>query len=129
MNVSGLPTTPPCSPNQRNSLVDRGLDLYLASKTSRTALKWGSINIGLLSVLMFDISNQCPYAVSKWYYLEYAVAVLIACSVVFHFGRYFYIFFSFDPVQGTEEQRRLMQFEANGEYGFVHLEFLSRTTH
>lgn len=115
MNCSGRLTTPPCSPNQRNNLVDRGLDLYLDARKSRSALKWGSINVALLSVLLFDISNQCPFAVSKWYYLEYAIAAVIALSVVFHFGRYFYIFFSLEPVQGTDEQRRLMQFEANGE--------------
>lgn len=113
MNCSAR-LTPPGSPNARNKLVDRGLDLFLDAHKCRNALKWGTINVVVLSVLLFDISNQCPYSVSKWYYLEYAFAALAALSVCFHFGRYFYIFFSFEPVQGTEEQRRLMQFETGG---------------
>lgn len=107
-------TLKPGSPRQKSEIVDRGLDVYMQAKASRHALKWGSINVVLLSILMFDISNKCPFAFSKWYYLEYAVTACLALSVMYYFGKYFYILFSFEPVKGTEAQRKLLQFGVGG---------------
>ena len=69
--------------------------------------------MGLLSVLLFDISNKCPYSFSQWYYLEYAAAAILGLSVVYYFGRYFYYVFSKEPLRGTEFQRKLLKFEVD----------------
>ncbi|XP_055531516.1 transmembrane protein 209 [Wyeomyia smithii] len=103
----------PNSPSQRSPLVDRTLDLYLNNRRSRECLKWGSLNIVLLSVILFDISNKCPYSFSQWYYLEYAAAALLATSVVYYFSCYFFHLFSKEPLRGTDYQRKLLKFDVD----------------
>lgn len=103
-----------CTPNERSEIVDKGLNIQLHSKTSRHALKWGLINVVILSVLMMDISNRCPFTYSKWFYVEFAVAGLVAASVLYQFCRYFHFIFSFEPIKGTVEQKRLLQFNDAG---------------
>ncbi|XP_058463473.1 transmembrane protein 209 isoform X1 [Malaya genurostris] len=103
----------PNSPTQRSPLVDRTLDLYLNKQRSRECLKWGSFNIALLSIIMFDVSNKCPYSFSHWYYVEYAAAAIIFCSVVYYFSRYFYYMFSKKPLEGTDTQRKLLKFDTD----------------
>ncbi|KXJ84119.1 hypothetical protein RP20_CCG017529 [Aedes albopictus] len=108
-----MSTSSPNSPSLRSPLVDRTLDLKLNIRRARECLVWGSINVGLLSVLLFDISNKCPYSFSQWYYLEYAAAAILGLSVVYYFGRYFYYVFSKEPLRGTEFQRKLLKFEVD----------------
>ena len=83
------------------------------TKISRECFKWGSVNILLLSIVLFDISNRCPYASSKWYYVEYIAAGLLGLSAFYYFARYFYYLFCLEPVKGSEEQRKLLKFDIN----------------
>lgn len=98
--------------------MDRTLDLYLTNSRSRECLKWGSINIALLSILLFDISNKCPYSFSQWYYLEYAAAAILTGSVLYYFGRYFYYLFSREALKGSDQQRKLLNFD-NDDHSFI----------
>ncbi|KAL9700446.1 hypothetical protein quinque_003887 [Culex quinquefasciatus] len=108
-----MSSSSPKSPSQRSPLVDNTLDLYLNTRRSRECLKWGSINIGLLSIVLFDISNKCPYSFSPWYYVEYVAAGILGASVLYYFARYFYYLFSKKPLEGTDQQRKLLKFDAN----------------
>lgn len=65
---------------------------------------------------MFDISNKCPYAESKWYYVEYAAATIVGLSMLACFLKYFLYVFHTQPVQGTRQQKSLMKFDDNGLY-------------
>ncbi|XP_046808679.1 transmembrane protein 209 isoform X2 [Lucilia cuprina] len=76
-------------------------------------LKWGSFNVIILAILMFDISNKCPYAESNWYYLEYGVATIVGLSMLACFLKYFLYIFYTQPVQGTRQQKNLMKFDDN----------------
>lgn len=107
----------PASPGStgRSPIVDKSLNVYLETKQNRTDLKWGVINVLVLSVLLFDISNKCPYAFSKWYYLEYAAAASLSLSVLYYFIRIFHFWFTFEPIKGTQEQRRLLRFDDGGK--------------
>lgn len=114
MDTSTVQST---SSPSRSPIVDKSLGIYLQAKTSRSDLKWGTINVVLLSILLFDLSNKCPYAFSKWYYLEYAAAGLLGLSVLYYFSRYFFFWFTFEPINGTQEQRKLLHFDDGGKYG------------
>lgn len=102
------------SPLNRSELVDKSLVIQLNNKTNRNSLKYGIINAMILCFLMVDISNRCPFSYSKWFYVEYAVASILAVSVLYQFGRYFYFVFSFEPLKGTVDQKRLLQFNDAG---------------
>lgn len=69
----------------------------------------------LLSWLLFDISNQQSLGLSKWYYAECFAAVLVGLSVAYHFGKYFYLTFTVQPLHGTVQQRELLQFKDGGK--------------
>lgn len=79
-------------------------------------MKWGTLNVCLLSVLLFNISNQQPFAFTKWYYVQCLAAVLVGLSVVYHFGKYFYLSFTVQPLHGTVQQRELLQFKDGGKF-------------
>lgn len=95
--------------------MERGLDLRLRAAKAKYYLKWGSINVILLAILMFDISNKCPYAESNWYYVEYAAAGVVGLSVLACFCKYFLYVFHTQPVQGTQQQKNLLKFDDNGK--------------
>ncbi|XP_054735214.1 transmembrane protein 209-like [Anastrepha obliqua] len=94
-----------------NKLVERGLDLHLRAKRAKNCLRWGSFNVVLLAILLFDISNQCPYTHSKWYYAEYLAAVLTGLGAFSCFLKYFLYLFHTNPILGTKEQKNLLKFE------------------
>lgn len=103
------------SPNQSSPIVHKSLDIYLKNKQMRNSLKWGSINLLLLSFVMFDINNKCPFAFTYWFYAEYAVAGLLGLSVLYYFTCYIYFWLTFEPIKGTPAQRRLLHFEDGGK--------------
>ncbi|XP_013117544.1 transmembrane protein 209 [Stomoxys calcitrans] len=102
-----------CTPLKQNAVVERGLDLRLQAAKAKYYLKWGSVNVILLAILLFDISNKCPYADSNWYYVEYAAAAIVGLSVLACFGKYFVYVFNTQPVQGTQQQKNLLRFDDN----------------
>lgn len=102
------------SPVQSAPLVKKSLDIYLENKKQRNCIKWGSINALILSVIMYDINKKCPYAHSNWYYIEYGIAGLLALSVFYYFIKYMLIWVQFEPVKGTQAQRKLLHFEDGG---------------
>lgn len=108
------------SPLQSSPLVRKGLDIYLENKKKRNYLKWGTINAVILSVMMYDIKNKCPFAYSKWYYIEYMIAGLLGLSVFYYFIKYLFLWFTFEPIKGTQAQRNLLHF---GDGGNVNITF------
>ncbi|XP_049290398.1 transmembrane protein 209 [Anopheles funestus] len=103
----------PSSPAQCSPIVNRTLELNLSRKRSKECLLWGTVHILLLSVVLFDISNKCPYSFSNLYYVEYLAAAMLTCSMVYYYSCYFYYLFSTEPICGTEQQRRILKFDAN----------------
>lgn len=99
-------------------VVKKSLDLRLWSKISRNALKWSLLHAAILGVLVYDVSNKCKYADSKLYWIEYLLIGIVACSLVYYIVRYIYYSVIWEPVVGTEDQKRLLQFE-NKDNSFV----------
>lgn len=102
------------TPLKQNALVEQSLDLKLRASKAKYYLKWGSFNVVILAILMFDISNKCPYAESNWYYVEYVAAAIVGLSMLACFLKYFLYIFYTQPVQGTRQQKNLMKFDDNG---------------
>uniref|UniRef100_U5EWW8 Putative cytochrome n=1 Tax=Corethrella appendiculata TaxID=1370023 RepID=U5EWW8_9DIPT len=105
-----MSTSPSRKPNE---IVNKSLEIHMKTRNNREYLKWGSINILLLSIIIFDINNKCPYVFSRLYYIEYAAAFILACTVIYYFSKYFYNIFSFVPIRGNEAQRELLKFNTD----------------
>lgn len=108
------------SPLQSSPIVKKGLEIYLTNKKKRNYLKWGSINSLVLSVMMYDIMNTCPFAYSNWYYIEYIAAGVLAFSVLYYFCKYLVLWFTFEPIKGTQAQRKLLHFDDGGTNLITH---------
>lgn len=124
-SASGVPQTashsPTSSPLARNPIVDHGLDAQLHAGQLRYSLRWGSINVALLSVVLYDLARMRAAAFGPPVWRSagaHAAAAVLALSVLYHFTVYFYRRFSLVPVCGTAEQRRLLRFD-EGDRSFV----------
>lgn len=104
------------SPRQLSPIVQKGLDIILQNKQKRSHLKWGTINVFILSLLLIDITNRCPYAFSNWYYVEYAAAIILSLSIVYYLFQYLFSWITFEPVKGTAAQRKLLHFDDGGNF-------------
>lgn len=104
------------SPQHFSPIVKKGIDSYFKNKQRRQYLQWGSINAIILAIILYDIRNQCPPASTRWYYLEYVIGGLLGLSTFYYFSKYIFIWLTFDPIKGTQSQRRLLHFENNGTF-------------
>lgn len=102
------------SPHHVSPIVDRGLDIILQNKQNRTFFKWGAINVLILSLLLIDITNRCPYTFSNWYYAEFGVAIILSLSIVYYLFKYIFFCITFEPVTGTAAQQKLLHFDEGG---------------
>lgn len=101
---------------QQSPIVKKGLSIYLQNKQKRNFLKWGLINVAVLLILVLDLSSKCPYAFSKWFYVEYLATGLLGLSTLYYFSKYCYLWITFEPINGTVEQKQLLHFEDGGKY-------------
>lgn len=92
--------------------------MHLNNHKKSQSLKWGAVNTLLFSIIIFDIRNKSPFDFSNWLYLEYAASMILASSMFYYFARYFYYLFSFEPLHGTDAQRKLLKFK-DGDTSFV----------
>lgn len=102
------------TPHQVSPIVQRGLDIMLQNKQKRSYLKWGTINVLILALLLIDINNRCPYTFSKWYYAEYVAAIVLSLSIVYYLFKYLFFWITFEPVKGSVAQQRLLHFDDGG---------------
>lgn len=65
--------------------------------------------------MMYDIKNRCPFSFSKLYYIEFAIAGFLALSVLYYFTKYIFLWLTFEPIKGTQAQRKLLHFEDGGK--------------
>lgn len=92
-------------------VLNKSLQVRLWTKQSRDALKWIVVNSVILSVLVCDVMQQCKFSTSKLYYIEYAAISILCCSIFYHVVRYLYFSAIWEPVVGTVDQKRLLQFD------------------
>lgn len=95
----------------KSPVVNKSLDLRLWSKLSRDALKWSLLHAAILGILVYDVSNKCKYADSKLYWIEYFSIAIVSASLFYYIVRYIYYSVIWEPVVGTSDQKRLLQFE------------------
>lgn len=100
----------------KSPVVNKSLDLRLWAKLSRDALKWSLLHVAVLGVLIYDVSKKCKYADSKLYYIEYFAMLIVGSSLFYYVCRYLYFSFIWEPVVGTVEQKRLLQFDNDASF-------------
>ena len=99
------------------SVVEKTLDLFLGAKRRRDAVKWVSINVLLISIVLYDIRSRtfCPFNYSKmWDYIEYSASVILGLSILYYAIIYIYYRFFHETVIFTENQRRLLNVDKKG---------------
>ncbi|KAH8257171.1 hypothetical protein KR038_005168, partial [Drosophila bunnanda] len=103
------PELPPSSPLSRNPVVQRSLDLRFRSAQARYYLKWCSINVVILSLLLLDIWQACRSVYRTYYFMaECTVTAVVGLSALACFGKYLWLWCGGDQVMGTDIQKRLL---------------------
>lgn len=87
-------------------IVDKSLSLNLRLKR-KSSLVYAGINVLLLAIILYDISNKCKFNYSALY-IEYTAVGILILSLVYNTCRYLYNLLIFEPVAGTGDQRRLL---------------------
>lgn len=119
MNFSGNKCSPSfhspvAQPRQSRQLarfnVQESLEHRQKRVEARNYLKWGFINIILLTLISFDLWQTClSMRNSLWYQTEFSVAICISLSAAACVGKYFWwLLLDSAPLCVTEVQRCLL---------------------
>lgn len=99
-------------------VVDKSLDVYLSVKKGQNALKWGTLNLILLSIIIFDLMKENDF---DWknnndkliiFAIEVLALLILAISLFANFVTFIKCNYFVDIVVGSEQQRNLLNLDA-----------------
>lgn len=99
-------------------VVDKSLDVYLSVKKGQNALKWGTLNMILLSIIVFDLMKEND---SDWknnndkliiFAIEVLALLILAISLFANLVTFIKCNYFVDIVVGSEQQRNLLNLDA-----------------
>ncbi|EDV39734.1 uncharacterized protein Dana_GF24321 [Drosophila ananassae] len=110
-----------CSPLRKSPVVQRSLDFRLRSAQARHYLKWCSINVLLLSLLLFDLWQACRTVYrTYWFLLECTITSVVGLSAVACFVKYLWLWCGGDQVIGTDYQKYLLDGKDDNSFRTVY---------
>lgn len=92
----------------KSPVLKKSLDVRLRTKLSRDAFKYSLVNSLVIGVILYDVSRRCP---DSWLWIEYLALGINVLSLLYYLGRFLYFSITWEPVVGTEAQKRLLQFD------------------
>ncbi|CAO1411482.1 unnamed protein product [Diamesa hyperborea] len=99
-------------------VVDKSLDAYLSVKKGQNALKWGTLNLILLSIIVFDLMKEKDF---DWkqnndkliiFGIELLALLILSISLFANFVTFIKCNYFVDLVVGSEQQRNLLNLDA-----------------
>lgn len=99
-------------------VVDKSLDAYLSVKKGQNALKWGTLNLVLLSIIVFDLMKEKDF---DWkqnndkliiFAIELLALLILSISLFANFVTFIKCNYFVDLVVGSEQQRNLLNLDA-----------------
>ncbi|XP_018573554.1 transmembrane protein 209 [Anoplophora glabripennis] len=90
-------------------ILERSMIVNQKRRNLRKSFTWGTINFGLLSLLLFDLSQTCPLYLSYYHYLEYILILILTINILYYL--YKIIKSSLvrsEPIAITLEQKKLL---------------------
>jgi hypothetical protein len=102
-----------CTPNRNvfntNSIIlERSLSLNKTRRDIRKSLIWGSVNLLILSVLLYDIANSCPFHFDFYDYVKYGFVCIISINVLYYAAKIMISNFNKEQIPITLEQKKLL---------------------
>lgn len=99
-------------------LVDKSLNVYLSAKKRQNALKWGTLNMVLLSIIVFDLMKEKDV---YWkdnndklviFAIEILALIILTISLSANFVTFIKCNYFVDIVVGSEQQKNLLNLDA-----------------
>lgn len=103
--------SPNRSLNQANvsTVLEKSLILNKKRHAIRDALFWFGVNVVLVAVLIYDVSQTCPLYFNFYHYLEYGLITLFTLNIVFYIAKIIKLYLtSSDQIVVTVEQKKLL---------------------
>ncbi|GJQ80784.1 hypothetical protein Trydic_g9375 [Trypoxylus dichotomus] len=69
-------------------LLEKTINQKRKQQQSKYSLIWGTVNVALLAIILYDLAYTCPLYTSYILYLEYVGAIILLLNILYHFGRY-----------------------------------------
>lgn len=108
---------------EKSELIHKTLNLHLGEKKRKIAIKWASFNLGLISILFFDIYKTSDYHDELFYWVELSSLIILFISLIKNVFTYFYFtWFTEEIVCTSEEQRILLNLNSSNSFIKVKLQ-------
>ncbi|KAK9877475.1 hypothetical protein WA026_018584 [Henosepilachna vigintioctopunctata] len=110
MDLSVTPNSPRrCVLKGSNSpALERSLMLKQNRHSIKSAIIWTTVNVAILSLLLYDVSYTCPSKISYYEYMEYALILLICLNILYHITKIIIISIRFEQIPITLQQKKLL---------------------
>lgn len=94
--------------NKSNKIIDKALDLQMGEKKRKSAIKWTTFNVILLSILTFDIYKTAKHYDLLFYYIEFAACIILTISLLKNSLTFLYYTFFVEQIVCDNEDQRLL---------------------
>ncbi|XP_066249033.1 transmembrane protein 209 [Euwallacea similis] len=92
-----------------SAVLERSLLLNKRRYKLKGAIFWFGINVLLLSIIIYDLSQTCRIYMNYYQYIEYSFVVILTLNVVYYFGKIIKLYFAAkEQIPVTLEQRKLL---------------------
>nr|XP_015837006.1 PREDICTED: transmembrane protein 209 isoform X1 [Tribolium castaneum] len=107
-----------CTPNRNvlnNSFaLERSLSVNKTRRTVRKSFIWGSVNLLILAVLLYDIANSCPLYTDIYDYIKYAFVLIVSINLLYYAAKIMISNFNHEQIPITLEQKKLLGISDSG---------------
>ncbi|KRT84066.1 hypothetical protein AMK59_1625 [Oryctes borbonicus] len=69
-------------------LLEKSINQNRKQQQSKHSLIWGTVNVGLLAIILYDLIYTCPLYTSYVQYIEYVGVIILLLNILYHFGKY-----------------------------------------
>lgn len=96
--------------NYRHSpLLERSLTINRNRRSMKNDFLWGTFNFVVLLIVLYDLSESCPFYVNYFLYAEYILVIILTLNLFYHVIKVVKYSLSFpEPVSITHEQKILL---------------------
>ncbi|ENN71499.1 hypothetical protein YQE_11793, partial [Dendroctonus ponderosae] len=92
-----------------SGVLERSLILNKKRSKLKESLVWCGVNAAFLAIVVYDITQTCPWAMGFYHYFEYSLTVVFSLNVLYYLARMIRLYFSCaDQIAVTAEQKKLL---------------------
>ncbi|XP_045483528.1 transmembrane protein 209 [Harmonia axyridis] len=107
-------STTSTSPNRNifkgsnSKVLERSLLLKQNKHSLKRSIIWTSVNLCILLLVLYDLSQACPLTISFYEYAEYGIVITAVLNILYHITKILLISLRFEQIPVTIQQKKLL---------------------